>query len=86
MNEICTPRNLFRMVRATKNTKIQVRFKNWKQESKHFNLVCVVRLLGNISSVVVGYCKTRITVPHSIWHFHFKNGDTVLQFAGELVV
>ena len=29
---------------------------NWKGESKRFNLMCVVRLLIKISTVVVGVC------------------------------
>ena len=39
--------------------------------------MCVVRLLAEISTVGVGFCKTHTTVPQSIWHFRSKNGYAI---------
>ena len=36
-----------------------------------------VRLLAEISTVGAGFCRTRTTVPQSIWHFRSKNGYAI---------
>ena len=44
----------------------------YSRRSLQTQVMCIARLLAEVSTVGVGFCKTGTTVPHSIWYFRSK--------------